>query len=86
MIVIPDGNFIMGSPENEPDRQANEGPRHEVTISRPFYIGAHEVTVGHFAAFVGAAGYRTEAETSAKGSYVDVPNSPEPDPSSTALC
>src|SRR5262245_19392908 len=34
MIVIPAGKFIMGSPENEPDREASEGPQHEVT--RPF--------------------------------------------------
>ena len=35
MIVIPAGKFIMGSPENEPDRNASEGPPHEVTIAKP---------------------------------------------------
>src|SRR5262245_33377746 len=38
MIVIPSGKFIMGSPENEPDRIATEGPLHEVTITRPFAV------------------------------------------------
>ena len=32
MIVIPAGKFIMGSPENESDREASEGPPHEVTV------------------------------------------------------
>ena len=35
MIVIPSGKFIMGSPENEPGRNASEGPLHEVTITKP---------------------------------------------------
>jgi WD40 repeat protein len=42
--LIPAGRFVMGSPEDEPGRQANEGPQHEVTLTRPFYIGIHEVT------------------------------------------
>jgi formylglycine-generating enzyme required for sulfatase activity len=42
-------------------------PRHRVRISRPFYLGAHEVTVGQFGEFVKATGYRTEAETSPEG-------------------
>jgi hypothetical protein len=28
MIVIPAGRFMMGSPENEPDRRRSEGPLH----------------------------------------------------------
>lgn len=32
MLPIPDGKFTMGSPENEPGRQPDEGPQHEVTI------------------------------------------------------
>ena len=42
--LIPAGRFLMGSPENETGRQPNEGPQHEVTISKPFYIGVYEVT------------------------------------------
>jgi formylglycine-generating enzyme required for sulfatase activity len=33
MIVIPGGKFMMGSPENESDRNASEGPQHEVTVA-----------------------------------------------------
>lgn len=44
MVVIPAGKFIMGSPENEPDRTDGEGPQHEVTIAKPFAISKFEVT------------------------------------------
>ena len=36
MIVVPAGQFAMGSPEAEPDRYKSEGPQHKVTIARPF--------------------------------------------------
>src|SRR5712692_6829482 len=45
---IPAGKFLMGSPENEPGRQANEGPQHEVTITKPFHIGVYEVTQAEY--------------------------------------
>jgi len=34
MIVIPAGKFTMGSPKDELDRQASEGPQHEVRLAR----------------------------------------------------
>jgi len=43
MKLIPAGTFIMGSPKTEAERRADE-VQHEVTISRPFYMGACEVT------------------------------------------
>jgi formylglycine-generating enzyme required for sulfatase activity/acetyl esterase/lipase len=61
--LIPPGKFLMGSPEGEPGRQPHEGPQHEVVLTRPFYMGVHDVTVGQFKEFVREAGYRTEAET-----------------------
>jgi sulfatase modifying factor 1 len=67
--LIPAGRFWMGSPESEPGRQANEGPRHLVTISRPFYLGACEVTVGQFRAFVRETDYKTGPETNGRGAY-----------------
>jgi formylglycine-generating enzyme required for sulfatase activity/serine/threonine protein kinase len=65
--LIPAGRFLMGSLGNEPGRSNPEGPRHPVRIARPFYLGAHEVTVGQFKAFVAATGHRTEAEKTGKG-------------------
>ena len=54
MIVIPAGKFIMGSPENELDRNASEGPPHEVTIAKPFALSKFEVTFEEWDACVAA--------------------------------
>lgn len=35
---IPPGRFMMGSPENEPGRYDDEGPRHEVLIEQGFWL------------------------------------------------
>jgi len=59
--LIPRGRFIMGSPRTEPGRDGTE-TEHVVELTRPFYIGVHEVTVGQFRQFVAATGYKTEAE------------------------
>jgi formylglycine-generating enzyme required for sulfatase activity len=40
MVLIPAGSFMMGSEAG----YGNEEPVHEVTISKPFYLGKHEVT------------------------------------------
>jgi WD40 repeat protein/formylglycine-generating enzyme required for sulfatase activity len=60
----PAGKFLMGSPNDEPGRKADESPQREVHITRPFYMGVHHVTVGQFRAFVKATGYKTDAEKS----------------------
>jgi formylglycine-generating enzyme required for sulfatase activity len=43
MILIPGGTFLMGSPEDEPDRSNDEGPQHEVDVSQ-FFMGRYPVT------------------------------------------
>jgi formylglycine-generating enzyme required for sulfatase activity len=43
-VLIPAGTFLMGSPPEEVGRSADEGPQHEVTITRPFYLGVYPVT------------------------------------------
>ena len=42
MLAIPEGIFLMGSPEEEADRKDDEGPQREVTIDA-FYMGKYEV-------------------------------------------
>ncbi len=42
---IPPGSFLMGSPDSEVDRAANEGPRHTVEIAA-FEMMTTEVTQG----------------------------------------
>ena len=41
LVLIPPGEFVMGSPDSEAGRVADEGPRHRVTISQPFYMGGY---------------------------------------------
>ena len=60
--LIPPGQFLMGSPDDEVGREAHEGPQHEVVITQPFGMGVHDVTVGQFKEFVKAKGYQTKAE------------------------
>ncbi|MFM7114079.1 MAG: SUMF1/EgtB/PvdO family nonheme iron enzyme [Planctomycetota bacterium] len=40
---IPAGTFMMGSPDTEKDRVLDE-VLHQVTISKPFYLGKYQVT------------------------------------------
>ena len=50
LVLIPSGEFLMGSPDSDKDAQDDEKPQHRVRITRPFYLGATEVTVGQFRA------------------------------------
>ncbi len=43
MILIPAGKFVMGSPASEKGHRVNE-TQHEVTLTKPFYMGKYEVT------------------------------------------
>jgi formylglycine-generating enzyme required for sulfatase activity len=52
MIVVPAGEYTMGSPASEPNRQANEGPRHRVRIGYSFAISQYTITMGEYARFV----------------------------------
>ena len=74
-VRIPKGCFQMGQTASERERLiielgeekykkfcADELPMHKVCLSRDFYMGTTEVTVGQWKAFVNATGYRTEAE------------------------
>jgi len=72
LVEIPAGTFLMGSKFSveevarryggKAEGYEDEHPRHEVTLSKPFYMGVTPVTVDQFAAFVADSGYRTDAE------------------------
>jgi len=53
MIALPGGEFWIGSPDNEPERYKDEGPRHKVRIAL-FAIGKTEVTFAQYDAFAQA--------------------------------
>jgi len=60
MVVVPAGNFMMGSPrfvfgETSPIREL---PQHSVTIPKPLAVGRYEVTIGEFAQFAEDVGRR----------------------------
>ena len=44
LAYIPAGEFMMGSPDSESKADQDEFPRHPVRITKPFYLGIHEVT------------------------------------------
>lgn len=67
MIVIPAGKFMMGSPENEADRNASEGPQHEVTIAKPFAVSKFEVTFEEWDACVARAACPRVADSWGRG-------------------
>jgi formylglycine-generating enzyme required for sulfatase activity len=48
MILVEPGTFMMGSPESEPGRFTDER-QHEVTISKPYYLAATELTAEQYA-------------------------------------
>ena len=52
MLLIPAGTFMMGSPESEKGRSDNE-TQHEVTLTKPFYMGKYEVTQDQWEAVMG---------------------------------
>src|SRR6266436_7374091 len=66
MVVIPAGNFMMGSSESEktwaashgasPGSVSDESPQHSVSL-RSFALGKYDVTRGEYAAFVRETGH-----------------------------
>ncbi|MBI3466600.1 MAG: formylglycine-generating enzyme family protein [Planctomycetes bacterium] len=66
LVKVPAGKFTMGSPDDEPGRDDDE-EQYPVEITRAFYLGRNEVTLGQFRAFVRNAGYVTEPERDGVG-------------------
>ena len=85
LALIPAGEFQMGSGKSaqvvldlakqygvgaaKTEHYEDEHPQHQVQLSRPFYLGIHEVTLGQFQAFVEATGYKTQAEADGLGGW-----------------
>lgn len=56
MVVLPPGEYVMGSPDEEPGRSSSEGPRREVRIGYPLAVGKYEVTFAEWDACVADGG------------------------------
>ena len=52
MVLIPAGKFMMGSPASEVGRKSDE-TQHEVTLTKPFYMGKYEVTQDQWESVIG---------------------------------
>ena len=63
MVLIPAGEFMMGSPSGEGDD--DERPQHKVYVDA-FYMDKHEVTNAQYKKFVEATSHVTEAEKRGK--------------------
>lgn len=82
-VRVPAGEFHMGNGESAQalgqdfphygqqriDELVDESPRHRVRISRDFWMGQHEVTVGQFRRFVELSAYVPESVADGTGGY-----------------
>lgn len=62
VVVVPTGEFVMGSPADETGHADSEEPQRRVRIDSGFALGRNEVSVGDFGEFVRASKYVTDAE------------------------
>jgi formylglycine-generating enzyme required for sulfatase activity len=83
LVRIPAGEFMMGSEEPIASLQRayplmerqrledlrDEAPVHRVRITKDFYLGRTEVTVGQFKQFIQASGYVPESIADGTGGY-----------------
>ena len=81
MVLIPAGEFMMGSKESSEEQNGTyekygmvtsidaERPPHHVRITKPFYLAVFEVTVGQFRQFAGETGYSTTEERDSRGGW-----------------
>ncbi len=68
-ILVNPGSFIMGSPDKESAMRNVNEKQHTVTLTRPFYLQEHEMTVAQWSWFVKSANFKSEAEAG-DGSFV----------------
>jgi formylglycine-generating enzyme required for sulfatase activity len=54
MVLIPAGQFLMGSPESDKDDRTDEKPQHLERITKPFYLGRYKVTQEQWEAVMGS--------------------------------
>ena len=61
LVPIPAGEFPMGSPETEKELYTVPQPhevQHQVTLTKPFLLGVHEVTQGQWRAVMGTTPWK----------------------------
>ena len=84
MVLIPAGEFLMGSPESDKDAKGGEKPQRQVRITKPFYLGKYLVTQEQWEAVMGDGGITlrgSELDTSANTATVGARHFPNATPS-----
>jgi formylglycine-generating enzyme required for sulfatase activity len=69
MVMLPPGEFLMGSPESETGRKDTEAPQHKVTIVRAFAVSRFELTFDEWDAcsILGGCAYQPSDESWGRG-------------------
>ena len=83
MVLVPEGEFLMGSPANEVNRKEDEGPQKKVALDA-FWMGKYEVTWSVFELFFKQNQPLFESLDADKLSTIDAitrPSPPYEDPS-----
>ncbi|MBM5811363.1 MAG: formylglycine-generating enzyme family protein [Gammaproteobacteria bacterium] len=62
LALVPPGSFVIGTPAERVGRDAayDETPQVIVTMTRPFYVSVHEITVAEFRRYVEATATEPE--------------------------
>ena len=66
-VWIPPGTFMMGCSPGDNECEDDEKPPHQVTITKGFWLGQTEVTVGAYKRFAGATGRQMPPEPNLAG-------------------
>lgn len=72
LVWIEPGTFMMGSPESELGRSREESFRHQVTLTKGFYLGKYPITQGQWSAVMGTQPWTGRSYVQSKpsrGSY-----------------
>ena len=69
MVWIQPGRFLMGSPDSESGREDHEGPQHQVTITRGFYLGKYEVTQAQWESVMNTSPWVTGSVSQDRGNF-----------------
>jgi formylglycine-generating enzyme required for sulfatase activity len=56
MVTVPSGHFMMGSPDGEKSRNADESPMHEVQINYALSVSKYLITRGEWRKYVSVTG------------------------------
>jgi formylglycine-generating enzyme len=73
-VFVPPGRFKMGCVPADTKCEPGEKPQHAVSLSKGFYLGRNEVTVGAYQRYVDAS--KKEAKKAGQASTIKMPGAP----------